>query len=409
MSREHDQALVSAPRAPGLTRAAAGERRALFSVALVAGVAMLAGAASGCGGAQDPETTPSAHPQGEGRRATDPNAGDPAGAATPPNPRQLSVGASFADLVAAVRALDGLGASESEAGCLLRGGDLAPCVLVADLASAVHPIPEAPRDLEARLDDPRAPVVVLTRWAQHGAGAGIALVGLSATPPPSRGHLAVVLLSRQGAHLRRTDAGVSPSHAGPFPVNRLAEHLPVVMEGAAGVVVSAEAGVPLSTLRAALAQVPAGAPPTTLALALEDGVRLPSPPTPDPSTHGMCAAGALPAPPPGQTLGTVAPDAVRERLASMTEGAMRCFEFARGDAARGGRLRVLTRIGAQGRVTEACATTDQLGDPTLRNCVLGVVRGVVFPAPVDGDFVDVALPIRLLPDSSARQRPLCDL
>ena len=45
---------------------------------------------------------------------------------------------------------------------------LAPFRLEADLASAVHPIPEAPRDLEGRLDDPRGTAVVLTRWAQHG-------------------------------------------------------------------------------------------------------------------------------------------------------------------------------------------------------------------------------------------------
>ena len=45
---------------------------------------------------------------------------------------------------------------------MLSGGSLAPFRLEADLASAVHPIPEAPRDLEGRLDDPRGTAVVLT-------------------------------------------------------------------------------------------------------------------------------------------------------------------------------------------------------------------------------------------------------
>ncbi|MCA9576016.1 MAG: AgmX/PglI C-terminal domain-containing protein [Polyangiales bacterium] len=363
--------------------------------------------ATGCaGGGSPPETTPR---ETTADRAERPRTDDhDAPTETPePSPRQLSAAATFADLVAAVRALDGLAQSESAAGCLLRGGELAPFVLEADLASAVHPIPDAPAELGSRLDDPRETAVVLTRWAQHGASSGLALVGLNTTPPPAAGHLAVVVLAREGAHLRRTDTGVAPRHAGPFPVDRLHEHLPVVAEGAAAVVVTAEGRVPLSTLRLALGQVP-GSATVVLAVALEAGVRLPSPPAADPSTHGLCAAGALPPPPADQRLGTLGADAIRARLDSMSEGAMRCFEFARGDAARGGRIRVLTRIGPQGRVTEACAATDELGDPTLRTCVLSVVRGVVFPAPTEGDFVDVALPIRLRPDTSTLQRPLCD-
>ncbi|MBK7151584.1 MAG: hypothetical protein IPH72_07450 [Sandaracinaceae bacterium] len=324
------------------------------------------------------------------------------------SPRALGVGATFGDLVAAVRNLDGLGQSESAAGCLLRGGSLAPFHLEADLASAVHPIPDAPRELEARLDDPRDTAVVLTRWAQHGQTGSLTLVALSATPPPLPGHVAVVILGREGVHLRRTEGTVPAAHAGPFPTTRLAEHLPVVLEGAAGVVFTAEAGVPLGSLRAALGSLPAGSPPAILGLALDAGVRLPAAPAPDPSVHGLCPGGVLPEPAADQRLGSLAPDAIRARVAGMGEGAMRCFEYARGDAARGGRLRVLARIGPQGRVSEACATADELGDPTLRACVLGVVRGLVFPAPAEGDYVDVALPIRLLPDTSQQQRPLCD-
>ena len=59
-------------------------------------------------------------------------------------------------------------------------------------------------------------------------------------------------------------------------------------------------------------------------------------------------------------------------------------------------------------IVEYYYKSDELGDPTLRACVLGVVRSLVFPAPAEGDYVDVALPIRLLPDVSDQQRPLCD-
>jgi hypothetical protein len=359
-----------------------------------------------CGGqAAEPETET---PRIEGEATSGSDAPRDTTEAPAENPRALGVGATFSDLVAAVRQLDGLGQSESAAGCLLRGGALAPFHLEADLASAVHPIPDAPRELEARLDDPRDTAVVLTRWAQHGQTGSLTLVALSATPPPLPGHVAIVILGREGAHLRRTEGSVPAAHAGPFPTNRLAEHLPVVLEGAAGVVFTAEAGVPLSSLRTALGTLPAGSPPAILGLALDAGVRLPAAPAPDPSVHGLCAGGALPEPAADQRLGSLAPDAIRARVAGMGEGAMRCFEYARGDAARGGRLRVLARIGPQGRVSEACATADELGDPTLRACVLGVVRGLVFPAPSEGDYVDVALPIRLLPDTSQQQRPLCD-
>lgn len=383
--------------------------------ALLLGALFLAAGGVGCGGASEAEqgTTPRpAARQPDAAEAPADRSGDggASDSSTPAqaNPRALSMGATFGDLVTAVRTLDGLGASDSASGCLLRGGPLSPYVLEADLASAVHPIPEPPGDLEARLDGTRSPVVVLTRWAQHGTSGDIALVALSATPPPRPGPLAVVLLTREGAHLRRTDAAVPAAHSGPFPVARLGEHLPIVLEGTSGVLITAEARVPLSTLRAALGSVPGGSPPVILGLALLPGVRLPTSPAPDPSVHGLCPDTGLPAPAAGQRVGELSPDVLRAHLASMGEGAMRCFEFARGDAARGGRMRVLTRIGAQGRVTEACAASDELGDPTLRTCVLGVVRGVVFPAPVGGDYVDVALPLRLTPDHSAQQRPLCD-
>lgn len=366
-------------------------------------VALLVPACAGSAGEGETETPAPEADGTSGADATDDSTPLPAD-----NPRALGVGATFGDLVAAVRNLDGLGQSDSASGCLLRGGSLAPFQLEADLASAVHPIPDAPRELEARLDDPRDTAVVLTRWAQHGQTGSLTLVALSATPPPLPGHLAVVVLGREGAYLRRTEGSVPAAHAGPFPTNRLAEHLPVVLEGAAGVVFTAEAAVPLSALRTALGSLPAGSPPAVLGLALDAGVRLPTAPAPDPSVHGLCPGGALPEPAADQRLGSLTPDAIRARVAGMGEGAMRCFEYARGDAARGGRLRVLARIGPQGRVSEACATSDELGDPTLRACVLGVVRGLVFPPPAEGDYVDVALPIRLLPDTSQQQRPLCD-
>jgi hypothetical protein len=331
-----------------------------------------------------------------------------AGAPSAADPRTLGVEATFDDLVAVVRNLDGLGQSDSTAECLLRGGPLAPYRLEADLASAIHPIPNAPSELESRLDDLSGGVVVLTRWAQHGSTGALTVVALSATPPPVPGHVAVVILGRQGAYLRRTEGSVPAAHAGPFPTGRLGDHLPVVLEGASAVVITAEAGVPLSSLRAALGSLPAGSPQALFGLVLDAGVRLPRTPTADPSIQGLCQEGGLPEPPTSQRLGSLSTEAIRARVSGMGEGAMRCFEYAQGDAARGGRMRVLVRIGPEGRVSEACASSDELGDPTLRACVLGVVRGLVFPSPAGGEYVDVALPVRLLPDTSQQQRPLCD-
>ena len=74
-------------------------------------------------------------------------------------------------------------------------------------------------------------------------------------------------------------------------------------------------------------------------------------------------------------------------------------------ARAGGRVEVAMRIGDEGRVTEACLVSDEVGGSQLRDCLIRAARATVFPRPRPAGSVDVSLPLRLQP---SYQRALCD-
>ena len=80
---------------------------------------------------------------------------------------------------------------------------------------------------------------------------------------------------------------------------------------------------------------------------------------------------------------------------------------ARGPGAAGSRIEITMRIGADGRLADACISRDSASDPALRDCLLEVARGTVFPAPSPAGYVDAALPLTLAPDASLTQALVC--
>ncbi len=376
-----------------------------------------------CGGAPPPAPSdaparaPSEAPRAV-RAARVPDGADAARATTPGTDasaaRVLAGDATFGDLVRAAQALEAGGAAASSAGCVLRAprGPGASYRLDADISVALRPLPAAWEDLDAHLRGRRGPARLLSRWGQTRAEPyALALAAFTGTAPvdPTLPAAAIVL----------TDAGAwvlgttreAPAATTPVPLAALAEALRALTPNGAPaqLAVTAEATLPLATLRDALAVLaPLGAP-IALAVPLAPDVRLPAEPVvaPEVMDRGFCGSG-LPEPAPDATEGDLPASALRAALDPLREAAARCLGQTAGRAASGGRLDLALRVGADGRVAEACAVRDPILDPALRLCVLAAARALRFPLPDPAGFVDLALPLRLAPDAALAQRPLCE-
>jgi hypothetical protein len=94
-------------------------------------------------------------------------------------------------------------------------------------------------------------------------------------------------------------------------------------------------------------------------------------------------------------------------IAPLKERAPDCL--LRGDArgAAGGRLTIAFRVAADGRVQEACISSDELGDPGVAACVVDLARTLRFAPLAAGGVLDLELPILLRASSRAIQRAAC--
>ncbi|MBW2464919.1 MAG: hypothetical protein JRH11_24935, partial [Deltaproteobacteria bacterium] len=321
----------------------------------------------------------------------------------PRDPRGLGLSARFGDLVRAARAVDDTNQAESAEGCVLRGEG--PYRLTADVAVAIRPLPEAPEDLDARLRDASS-ARLFTRWGQVPqvpAPQAIAVVGITGTPPPTRPEGAAIFVTDEGIYVR--PAGFGAAH-GPLSFTDGAGAARATVSGSGMTLVAAEAGVSLSALRDLLALLPPEAHgKIALGVTLPRDVTLPdATPRPD-DGRGLCPDG-----PPAASgdSGELTGAAIVGALGPLRQGAALCMATARGPGAAGTRVDLAMRIGADGRLTEACITRDSASDPALRDCLLEAARATVFPAPSPAGYVDAVLPLALVPDASLTQALVCD-
>lgn len=317
------------------------------------------------------------------------------------DPRELPSGATYADLVAAARALDERSDAEPST-CLLRpavDGASGPR-LEAEVAVAVRPLPEAAVDVLARVEG-RGPVRGLSRWGQRGAGR---LSALAFTPVgAARVATAVMFIGREGVRVRQLDGEMPAEHAG------LLDHaaLPLALQAIAAeaVWVTADAALPVTQLREWLALADSSANPRSIAFAvlLPDGVPLPDAPS-HAGTRGLCPEGLSAA----TDDGSMEPADAVAALGPFREGASRCLRMAPAEAAGGGRLDLAFRVGSDGEVAEACARRDSVQSEAVRTCVLDALRGVRFPVPdPPGSTAQIALPVVLHPQTEAAPRTIC--
>lgn len=317
--------------------------------------------------------------------------------------RDLDTNASFGDLVAAARALGEHGAAASDAGCLIARRGTA-FHIDADLLPAVHPLPGAPVDLATSLARGTTRARLLTHWGEIGDGAyDLALATFTTTATATaRAPAALLVVTHAGVFLRYGDRDASPRD-GPLAPDAAVARVGALPEHA--LYVTAEHDTRLSEVHALLARLPAERP-VALAVALPAGTRLPQPASLAETTSQACPGG-LPEPVAGATEGDLAPADIVAALAPLREAATQCLQSARSAAIAGGKLTLALRIAPDGRVRDACAAQDGIGDPALIECVVEFVRGVRFPAPSPAGFVDVQLPLDLTSVGPPPQRAIC--
>lgn len=338
-------------------------------------------------------------PAPERPRAPDPRA---APAPTPAaDVRALAPDARFLDLVRAIRTLDDRRDQESSAGCLLREG----WRLEADLAVAVRNFAAPPDDLSELAED-AGPINVLSRFGTYGDGDSSRLTfnALTTTLPPVR-EPAILWAISGGEVFVRSSAARAPT-ARPMD----AEHAARALSPDAGALfVTAEAGTSLARLASVLRHVPESfAGRIAFATPLVRGTRLPAPPPPAEADASLVCPEGL-APPAEDALeGELDPRAIVGALGPLRQGAQACVSAAQGPGAGGAHVRLALRIGPDGRVSEACAISNDSSDAALSACLVRAVRATIFPAPDPPGLVDVALPLALSPLETQRQRPLCD-
>jgi hypothetical protein len=161
-------------------------------------------------------------------------------------------------------------------------------------------------------------------------------------------------------------------------------------------------------VRALLATVPVHFE-VALAVALPKGSRLPPQPTAagGDARESFCPKG-LSQPAAGEAEGDLSASALRDALTPLRAAAATCAASSGGRAVLGGRMSLSLRIGADGRVREACISRDEIGEAMLRRCIAESARELVFPTPDPAGSVDVELPLDLALEGPAAQRPLCD-
>lgn len=368
----------------------------------------------GCGATtpSTPATTPAA-------------AGVPPHEQLPPSPdahvtpdRELGSNVTFSTVVAAARALDDSGAGPSEEHCLLRGGtDTSPRMrLAAEVVVGVRPLPDPSIDFDEALARDGLPVRILTRWGDIGPAVhGFVLTTFTDLPPPREGHPPIVVfLTDRGITLRTTALRSSTLSAGThlgteLGLDDFARYVRST-DTETSFVVTAEAETSYARLRALLGVLNEAHRHVALGVPLAPTTRLPQqqPLTTLEERRGLCPEGL---PPLADTVieGTVNADQVRTRLREVQQTALVCMQRARStDALDGGLYRITFRIGGDGRVTDACALTDEIADANVRLCVLEAVRALAFTPPTPPGPADVAIPLRFSPSYGTPNTALCD-
>ncbi len=326
--------------------------------------------------------------------------------------RLLDADARFGDLIATVNHLDQNKQQHSDKKCLLRrlpftGERIA---LEADLAVAVRPLPDAPGQLDKRLQSESGKVHVITLWDRIGADAsGIVMVAFTTTSPASARLPAVVLfITARGISIRHSDQTPEPNSE-PIQLNELTSVLAdIASRKEFALYVTADAEIPLGKLYELLATLPHPQPEVALAVALSAGTRLPTQSKPSTRDTAVWCPQGLPELKHDAPQGNIQRSDIIAAVNAMREEAQECLSAADATAAVGGRVQVAIRVGVSGSVEKQCLIEDEIENLALAKCILSTVSALRFPPPNPSGPVDIHLPLRLAPQGISGQKPVCE-
>ncbi|NCQ61396.1 MAG: hypothetical protein GW913_12120 [Myxococcales bacterium] len=380
-------------------------RLALF---LHLGALLFLGASLGCGGVMpaDPTTHEPAQTSSAGADSADSASTHSSGTEQSPeatDARALAAGAHFADVVAALEAAEVAHAEAATAPCVMTGGsDDRSAHVDAEVAAAVHPIPDAPADLASRVGVEA--VAILSRFGARGpAQPGLAVATLTSTDPPGDGEQMLIVLTSRGALLRSTDRAMDPGT--PFSLEELRRRLNALSPAPELLALTAEASIPVSVLHDALLAVPdALAPRLALAVTLPPGTRTPEAAAASAQHSPICED--LPALAVGEREGVLEGRVLLAGVAPLRDAVPACLDTAGADA-RAGTMVLRFRVARDGSVAAACVASDETGSDGLRTCVLEHLGQLHFPAPSPAGVVEAAIPLRFALDHGAPLHGQC--
>jgi hypothetical protein len=338
-----------------------------------------------CGGAKAPPAPAPPTPSATASEAPAPVASAPAPPietaappAPPPSepPKPFAANATFKDVVAALRRA---GDSHVVGDCIFKGDTIATydgSPALADPPADLEPLFASPP--RSGFDAPG--IKLVTSWGSTEGGGWLDLVALTPVPKSVHGGVtAVIFATDKGLYFGAVGHAVD---AKPLDAGTMARVKSEILPKAKVVVVSAEGDAPLSRVKEALALV--NGTKGTVVLAT---------PTSQPGSPGKRYSRYDARVPKGTKdaceddmtdVRGQKPGSYKMQTMSRFADAMMALDKTCGESlppGKGGSIHVMMRIGADGKITKACAETDDLGDEKVRACVMDAVRKQKLPAP----------------------------
>ena len=96
--------------------------------------------------------------------------------------------------------------------------------------------------------------------------------------------------------------------------------------------------------------------------------------------------------------GALAPEAIKAVIVAHRQDARSCYEATlQRDTSLAGRIVMTWTIGPSGAVTRVEVKSSTMKDPGVQDCLVGRIKAWLFPAPADGDDVEVTYPFAFTP------------
>jgi hypothetical protein len=270
--------------------------------------------------------------------------------------RTLAADATFKDLVASMRHVDGL--RRRKKGCLLSQRPQG-FRFQAPVLSMVEPIPDAPKELDKHLKATER-LRVITEDGFLGPPTTVAFATLTSSEIVASYGI-VVVLTNEGVYVRSSDFDREPG-ASALPAKD--EELPALLSTAAGMstlYVSAEADVPLQRLYNVLSILDKYGP-VVFVLAVRS-----APEDLASSVDATCPVVAL------SSEQQRATPQITQRASKIQADLVLCSNKVQAERPNG-RVLVAVQYRPDGSIQAGCVKEDQTGSETLRACLRDVVR-----------------------------------